>query len=79
MKEGAIYLLSRQVTGDHGEPFMQNVSVFAGSAREAKQIVSDQFQLLRKNGEHAYQALPEFDVEKVALDEYKLISAGVTK
>ena len=43
MKEGAIYLLSRRVTGDHGEPYMQNVSVFAGSAREAKQIVSDQF------------------------------------
>jgi len=79
MKEGAIYLLSRRVTGDHGEPFMQNVSVFAASARDARQIVSDQFQLLRKNGEHAYQALPEFAVEKVSLDEYKLISAGVTK
>ncbi len=79
MKQGAIYLLSRRVTGDHGEDYMQNVSVFAASARDAKQIVSDQFQLLRKNGEHAYQALPEFAVEKVSLDNYKMITAGVTK
>jgi hypothetical protein len=41
--------------------------------------VSDQFQLLRKNGEHAYQALPKFAVEKVSLDNYKMITAGVTK
>jgi hypothetical protein len=79
MKEGAIYLLSRRVTGDHGEDFMQNVSVFAPSASDALQIVSEQFQLLRKNGEDAYQALPKFAVEKVSLDNYKMITAGVTK
>ena len=82
MKDGAIYLLSRRVTGDHGEPYTQNVTVFASSATNAKDIVNDQFRLLRqadKGTERAYQALPEFTVEKVLLDEYKMITAGVTQ
>ena len=79
---GAIYLLSRQVTGDHGEAYTQNVTVFASSATNARNIVNDQFRLLRhadRATERAYQALPEFKVEKVALDEYKLITAGLTQ
>lgn len=82
MKDGAIYLLSRRVTGDHGEPYTQNVTVFASSATDAKQIVNDQFRMLRQGSRgqnHAYQATPEFDVEKVQLDEYKMITAGVTQ
>jgi hypothetical protein len=81
MKVGAIYLLSRQVKGDHGESYMQNVTVFANSATQAKSLVDDQFAALRKKArmrELAYQALPEFDVEKVSLDEYKMITAGIT-
>ena len=37
MKDGAIYLLSRQVKGDHGESYMQNVTVFA-SSRDAGEV-----------------------------------------
>jgi hypothetical protein len=79
---GAIYLLSRRVTGDHGEPYTQNVTVFASSAENAKQIVNDQFRMLRQGSRdqnHAYQATPEFAVEAVKLDEYKMITAGVTQ
>ena len=82
MKDGAIYLLSRRVSGDHGEPYTQNVTVFASSATDAKQIVNDQFRLFRqgsRGNNRAYQALPEFGVEKVQLDEYKMITAGVTQ
>ena len=82
MRDGAIYLLSRLVTGDHGEAYTQNVTVFASSATNARDIVNDQFRRLRevdRSTERAYQALPEFRVEKVGLDEYKLITAGVTQ
>jgi hypothetical protein len=81
MKDGAIYLLSRQVQGDHGERYMQNVTVFAPSAAQAKSIVEEQFAALRKTGslrERAYQPVPEFSAEKVSLEDYKMITAGVT-
>ena len=79
--DGAIYLLSRQVKGDHGESYMQNVTVFASSAAEAKSLVDQQFAALRngdRSHERAYQVLPEFDVEKVSLDKHKMITAGIT-
>ena len=82
MKDGAIYLLSRRVTGDHGEPYTQNVTVFASSATDARDLVNDQFRRFRQADRthgRAYLALPEFRVEKVALDEYKMITAGVTQ
>ncbi len=82
MKAGAIYLLSRKVNGDHGEPYMQNVTVFASSAAQAKSLVDDQFAALRKTArgrERAYQPVPEFSVEKVSLEDYKMITAGITK
>ncbi len=78
---GAIYVLSRRVTGDTGESFMQNVIVFASSPAHARTIVNEQFTRLRRTSrskENAYQPLPEFAVEKVALDEHKMITAGVT-
>jgi hypothetical protein len=78
---GAIYVLTRKVNGDKGESFMQNVIVFASSPDHAKAIVSDQFTRLRKSSrskENAYQPLPAFRIEKVALDEHKMITAGVT-
>jgi len=81
MMNGAIYLLSRQVKGDHGESFMQNVTVFASSSTHARTIVNDQFTRLRKQStvpENAYQALPEFSIDKVSLDNYKMITAGIT-
>ena len=78
---GSIYLLSRTVSGDQGEPFVQNVTVFALDSNHAKAIVNEQFTRLRlvsKSKEAAYQALPAFAVEKVALNEHKMITAGVT-
>ena len=47
----------------------------------ARSIVADQFARLRlasESKENAYQVLPSFAVEKVALDEHKMITAGVT-
>ena len=78
---GSIYVLSRQVRGDRGEEFMQNVIVFATSPTHARTIVQEQFTRLRRTSrskENAYKPLPEFAVEKVALDEHKMITAGVT-
>ena len=83
MKAGSIYLLSRKVNGDHGESYMQNVTVFANSAAQAKSLVDDQFAALRKTAtgpvSAPYQPLPKFSVEKVSLEDYKMITAGVTK
>jgi hypothetical protein len=78
---GSIYILSRKVTGDKGEAFMQNVTVFASNPQHARTIVNDQFERLRlvsKSKEAAYQLLPPFTIEKVSLDEHKMITAGVT-
>jgi hypothetical protein len=60
---------------------MQNVTVFASSAEQAKALVRQQFSSFRKgatDGARAYQALPEFSVEKVSLDAHKMITAGIT-
>jgi len=60
---------------------MQNVTVFASSAAQAKSLVRDQFAQFRKgatDGASAYQALPEFSVERVSLDAHKMITAGIT-
>jgi len=82
MKDGAIYLLSRLVQGDHGESYTQNVSVFAPNAAQAKSLVEEQFAAVRKTGsvrERAYQPVPEFSVQKVTLEDYKMITAGITR
>ena len=79
--QGAIYVLSRKVIGDNGEPFMQNVTVFARNPDHARSIVADQFARLRmasQSKENAYQVMPTFSIEKIALDEHKMITAGVT-
>ena len=78
---GSIYLLSREVKGANGEVFQQNVTVFAASSTQAKALVDDQFGRLRRisNGEEpAYQVLPEFRIDKITLDEHKMITAGIT-
>jgi hypothetical protein len=82
MKDGAIFLLSRRVQGDQGESYMQNVTVFASDAAQAKSLVDQQFAAFRnadRGHERAYQALPKFSVEQVKLDEYKMITAGITQ
>ena len=80
-KDGAIYLLSREINGDKGEAYTQNVTVFATSTTHAKALVEEQFGRLRRisNGrEPAYQLLPECAVDKVTLDQHKMITAGIT-
>ena len=47
-KDGSIYLLSRQINGDKGEVFVQNVTVFATSQTHAKALVNEQFTRLRR-------------------------------
>lgn len=79
--DGAIFILSRKVNGDNGQVVMQNVTVYADSAEEARAIVYDQFARLRRisrSPENAYQPTPEFSVDKVSLDRHKLITAGFT-
>jgi hypothetical protein len=79
--DGSIYLLSREVKGTNGEVFQQNVTVFATSSRHAVSLVNQQFARLRgisRSDEPAYQVLPDFAVDKVALDEHKMITAGIT-
>jgi hypothetical protein len=78
---GAIFLLSRSVTNDDGVEMQQNVTVYATSANEARALVSDQFARLRRvsnSREKAYQETPAFVVDKVSLDQPKMISAGIT-
>jgi hypothetical protein len=79
--EGSIFLLSRQVTGDHGESFTQNLTVFARDADHARALAYEQFAKLRalsSSPEKAYQEAPPFTAERVVLKEHKLITAGVT-
>ena len=80
-RDGSIYLLSREVKGTNGEVFQQNVTVFAMSSTHAVGLVNEQFTRLRgisRTDEPAYQALPDFAVDKVTLDEHKMITAGIT-
>ena len=81
VKDGSIFLLSREIHGDKGEVFVQNVTVFATSQTHAKALVDQQFAQLRRisnTREPAYQVLPEFAVDKVTLDQHKMITAGIT-
>lgn len=79
--DGAIYLLSRNVEGAQGQTLMQNVTVFADSPTQARAIVNAEFARLRKlsrSEERPYQATPPWRVDKVSLDQHKLIAAGLT-
>ncbi|MEK6275123.1 MAG: hypothetical protein AABM30_07265 [Actinomycetota bacterium] len=80
--DGAMYMLSRQITGDDGVTLMQNVTVFAGSATEANNLVAQQFARLRQTSrdkDRAYQGTPAFNVEKIPLDVHKVITIGTTR
>jgi len=81
MVDGSIYLLSRKVTGDQGESYMQNVTVFAANPDEAEALVNEQFTRLRRasnSRERPYLPTPAWRVDKVALDQHKLITADIT-
>jgi hypothetical protein len=78
----SVWLLSRVVTGDSGERYTQNVSVYANSAREAVALVAADFARLgRITGkiEAPYRDSPAWTVEQVKLDNAKLITMGITR
>jgi hypothetical protein len=80
--DGSIYLLTRKVEGDEGEPFNESVAVYASSEEEAHQLVALEFARLRKassNPEHAYRDTPPFSVNNIKLDDHKLVAYWVTQ
>ena len=80
--DGEFYLLTRKVDGDRGESFNQSVAVFAKGAKEAKELVHNEFARLRrmsKRPEHPYRDTPEFEVDKIDLDEHKLLIHWVSQ
>jgi hypothetical protein len=80
--DGSMYMLSRQIKGDDGTTMMQNVAVFADSPTEANNLVQQQFARLRmtsRDQERAYQTAPAFNIEKITLDQHKVITIGTTR
>jgi hypothetical protein len=78
---GSVYVLSREVKGDSGERYTQVLTVYAGNATDARDLARREFARWRMAGVDgaAYAPMPEFDVDRVLLDEPKLITAGMTK
>jgi hypothetical protein len=79
---GAVYVLTRNVQGDRGESFLQNVTVFAGSADEAQALVRKEFAQLRSGSTSAelpYRDTPAFDVDRIDLDAHKLLTNHITR
>lgn len=79
--DGAIYVLSRDVNGDTGQKYTQTVAVFAGSPTEARGIVSREFASIRRNSrspERPYAETPDWRIDRVDLDESKVISSVIT-
>ena len=77
----SVWLLSRVVTGEGGERYRQNVSVYARNAREAIALVTGEFArlaMITGKAEPPYQASPEWSVEEVRLDAAKLITSAIT-
>ena len=77
----SVWLLSRIVTGEGGDRYRQNVSVYAGSAREAITLVTSEFArlaMITGKAEPPYRASPEWTVEEVRLDAAKLITSAIT-
>jgi hypothetical protein len=80
--DGAIYVLTRNVEGDLGESFLQNVTVFAGSPDEARALVHKEFAQLRAGStaaEHPYRDAPAFRVDRIELDHHKLLTNHITR
>jgi hypothetical protein len=80
--DGSVYLLTRKVEGDEGEPFNESVAVYAASEQEARQLVAQEFARLRlhsRNAENAYRENPPFNVNHIKLDDHKLLAYWVTQ
>jgi hypothetical protein len=60
---------------------VQNVTVFAGSEKQAKALVHDELPRLRGEStaaEHPHHDAPAFSVDRIALDAHKLLTHHVT-
>lgn len=77
----SVFVLSREVTGDSGDQYTQVLTVYARDAAQARSLVSQEFARWRMAGVvgTAYEPTAEFAVDKVVLDEPKVITAGMTK
>jgi hypothetical protein len=78
--DGAIYVLTRSVQGDHGESFLQNVTVFANSPDHAQALA--EFAKLRAgstSAERPYRDAPAFSVDRIDLDGHKLLTNHITR
>jgi hypothetical protein len=78
---GSVFVLSREVTGDSGDQYTQVLTVFAKDAAQARSLVRQEFARWRMAGVvgNAYEPTAEFAVDRVVLDEPKVITAGMTK
>jgi hypothetical protein len=78
---GSVFVLSREVKGDSGDQYTQVLTVYAQDAAQARSLVRREFARWRMAGVtgSAYEPTAEFAVDKVELDEPKLITAGMTK
>jgi hypothetical protein len=78
---GSVFVLSREVKGHSGDSYTQVLTVYAQNAAQARSLVSHEFARWRMAGVvgNAYESTGEFAVDKVELDEPKVITAGLTK
>jgi hypothetical protein len=77
----SVWVLSRVVSDGDGDTYKQNVSVYAGSAREAVALVGAEFARLARitgKAEAPYRESPAWSVEEVRLDDPKVITMGLT-
>jgi hypothetical protein len=80
--DGAIFVLTRTVQGDDGQDFVQNVTVFADSADQARTLVRNEFARIRRGStaaEHPYRDGPAFSVDRIELDAHKLLTSHITR
>ena len=78
----SVWLLSRAVADDSGGHYTQNVSVYAGSARDAVALVNAEFARLARitgKAEAPYRETPAWTVEQVKLDAAKVLTMGLTR
>lgn len=77
---GSVFVLSREVKSDTGDRYMQVLTVYAANSADARALARREFARWRMAGVvgNAYEPTPEFAVDRVELDEPKLITAGVT-
>ena len=81
MKEGSIYRLSREVSGEAGQQYTQLVTVFARDLKSAQAVVEREFREIR-NGSTGlrtpYATDPAWTAEEIPLDQEKIVTSVIT-